>query len=228
MGRFRDVVLRAGLAAVLIAPAMAVGCTRSDAPTNDLTTTVDTTGQTVVVTNAGTPPSWDLTLTTSIGPSTILESERPEEFQRAVSVVVGPGGEIFVADAADEVRVFGPDGAHIRTFGREGEGPGEFVSLYSLAWVGDRLLSLDLGAGRIGEWSHGGRVAGPALRAGTGERVTVLSPLLSRRAGRGLRVLDGRAQGGRHVHHLRRQHERGRDRHGALPRPAAAQRRRRL
>ena len=41
----------------------------------------------------------------------------------------------------DEVRVFGLDGQHLRTFGRDGEGPGEFGDITSLAWVRDRLLA---------------------------------------------------------------------------------------
>ena len=60
----------------------------------------------------------------------------------------------------------------LRRIGREGQGPGEFLSLYSLAWVGDTLLALDFGNGRIGELSPQGewlgtrpapgRVSGPA------------------------------------------------------------------
>ena len=51
------------------------------------------------------------------------------------SVALGPDEEVFVADGRNrEVRVFGLDGAYRRTFGREGEGPGEFR--VSIRWRG--------------------------------------------------------------------------------------------
>ena len=65
-----------------------------------------------------------------------------------------------------EIRVFGFDGAHVRTFGRHGEGPGEFRSLYSLAWVGDRLLTFDPPQGRIGEFSADGEWLGQRRTTG--------------------------------------------------------------
>lgn len=68
---------------------------------------------------------------------------------------------MFVADTRNhEVRVFGLDGAHRRTFGREGEGPGEFRNIYSIAWVGDRLLTFDPPLGRMGEFSAEGEWLG--------------------------------------------------------------------
>ena len=63
----------------------------------------------------------------SIGPKTLTDTGSPEEFGGVYSVALGPDEEVFVADGLNhEVRVFGLDGAHRRTFGREGEGPGEF------------------------------------------------------------------------------------------------------
>ena len=66
-----------------------------------------------------------------------------------------------------EVRIFGIDGVHRRTFGRDGEGPGEFARLYSVAWLGDRLLALDSQQGRISEFSAEGEYLGQ--RRGFGE-----------------------------------------------------------
>ncbi len=49
---------------------------------------------------------------------------------------LGPGDEVYVGDAQNaEVRVIGVDGDHRRTFGRHGEGPGEFSDIHSVAWV---------------------------------------------------------------------------------------------
>ena len=127
----------------------------------DLTNSVDTVGNIVHTNNTGTPPDWRLVPVVSIGPKSVAETGAPEEFGRVNSVAVGPDGTLFVADGINrEVRVFGLDGVHRRTFGRNGEGPGEFRSLYSLAWVGDRLLTLDPNLGRIGEFSAEGEWLG--------------------------------------------------------------------
>lgn len=147
---------------VLVA-GLAAGCAQHDRSTgeSDLTTTVDTVAGVVHVTHAGTAPEWRLVPIVSIGPTTLTDQGGPDEFGRVSAVAFGPDGTVFVADERNsEVRVFGLDGAHRRTFGREGEGPGEFRSLYSLAWVGDRLLTLDPRLGRIGEFSAEGEWLG--------------------------------------------------------------------
>ena len=127
----------------------------------DLTISVDTVGNIIHTNNTGTPPDWRLVPVVSIGPKSVAETGAPEEFGRVNSVAVGPDGMLFVADGINrEVRVFGLDGVHRRTFGRNGEGPGEFRSLYSLAWVSDRLLTLDPNLGRIGEFSAEGEWLG--------------------------------------------------------------------
>lgn len=142
-----------------LACALAAACDRqhTDSGVGNLTTTFDTIGGTVHVTNAGTPAEWRLAPVVSIGPKTLTDEGAPEEFGWVTAVALGPDGNVFVADTRNhEVRVFGLDGAHRRTFGREGEGPGEFRSLYSIAWVGDRLLTFDPPQGRIGEFSADG------------------------------------------------------------------------
>lgn len=127
-------------------------------------------GGVIHVTNTGTPPQWELTRVASIGPKTPAVGEgegAPEEFGRVSSAILGPGNEVFIGDRLyDEVRVFGPDGRHLRTFGRDGEGPGEFGDVTSLAWVGDRMLALDLVLGRITEFSSTGEVLGQRTAPG--------------------------------------------------------------
>lgn len=54
-------------------------------------------------------------------------SEGPALFSQVAGVAVDAEGRIHVLDRqAKELRTFGPEGAHIRTVGREGAGPGEF------------------------------------------------------------------------------------------------------
>ena len=155
---------------LLLAATLAIACAQgdSDTDTGDLTTTFDTVGGIIRVTNSGTPPGWQLTPVVSIGPESVTEEETPDEFGGVSAVALGPGGTVFVADAVNsEIRVFGLDGSHIRTFGRAGQGPGEFGNIYSIAWVGDRLLTLDPRLGRIGEFSAEGEWLGQRRTAGS-------------------------------------------------------------
>lgn len=58
-----------------------------------------------------------------------------DAFGRIMSLAVDGDGRIYVADSqASEIRVFSPDGECVRTFGRSGEGPGEFSLLAGIAW----------------------------------------------------------------------------------------------
>ena len=140
---------------------VAAACASEAPPATDLTITTDTVGGIVRVTNTGTAPEWQLTPVVSIGPKSLSETGAPEEFGRVNSAALGPDEAVFVADGFnDEVRVFGLDGVHRRTFGRNGDGPGEFRSLYSVAWMGDRLLTLDSSLGRIGAFSADGEWLG--------------------------------------------------------------------
>ena len=133
----------------------------ADDPALGLTTTIDTVDGTVRVTNSGTPPEWRLTRVASIGPKSLSDTGSPEEFGRVWDVALGPDGTVFVVDGMNhEVRVFGIDGVHRRTFGQEGEGPGEFAELSSVTWLVDRLLALDPRQGRISEFSAEGEYLG--------------------------------------------------------------------
>lgn len=149
---------------------LAAACAQVDAPTADFMISYE--GITPVANDGPAPPA-RLDLVVSIGPKTLTDMGSPDEFGGVSSVALGPDEEVYVADARNrEVRVFGLDGSHRRTFGREGEGPGEFQGLQSLAWAGDRLLTLDPAQARIGEWSAAGEWLGQrGMRTGvTGNR----------------------------------------------------------
>jgi hypothetical protein len=73
-------------------------------------------------------------------------------------------GNIAVADRhAQEIRVFDGDGKHVEhvhTFGRPGEGPGEFTSLWSIAELtGDTIAAIDPRGGRVSLFSSTGMFA---------------------------------------------------------------------
>jgi len=161
---------RISRAIAVLAIALSTACAQRDptSGTGDLSTIFDTVNGIIHVTNSGTPPRWRLTHVVSIGPKSVQERETPDEFGRVSAVALGPDGTVFVADAANhEIRVFGLDGAHLRTFGRRGEGPGEFATIYSIAWVGDQLLTYDPHLGRIGEFSAEGEWLGQRGTAGS-------------------------------------------------------------
>ena len=149
-------------APLILAATLTVACgLDSPASRGNLTTTIDTIDGIIRVTNTGDAPEWQLTEVVSIGPKSLTETGSPDEFGGVRSVALGPGDALYIADLVNrEVRVFGLDGAHRRTFGREGEGPGEFASLHSITWVGDRLLALDYVTGRITEFSAEGDALG--------------------------------------------------------------------
>jgi len=67
-------------------------------------------------------------------------------------------GYIAVADRhAQEVRVFDDEGDHVLTFGRPGEGPGEFTALWSIAELaGDTIAAVDALGGRVSLFSSVG------------------------------------------------------------------------
>lgn len=89
------------------------------------------------------PLTEDLRLGTAAG-------EGPELFGQVRDIDVDEAGRIYVLDGqAKEIRVFGPDGAHVRTFGGPGEGPGELQGPTGMEWgPGQRLWVEDPGNNR--------------------------------------------------------------------------------
>ena len=64
-----------------------------------------------------------------------------------------PDGRIVIANAgSSELRVFNPDGSHSATWGRRGEGPGEFTTGSPAAvarWPGDSIAAPNRWGGRL-------------------------------------------------------------------------------
>lgn len=104
------------------------------APQPDWTTARETLPSgTVRVTNvpsADVSPTWTLVEELRVG---TVEGAGPDAFGRLKGLVVLDNGNFAVLEAqAQELRVFGPDGAHVATHGRKGEGPGEFANATGL------------------------------------------------------------------------------------------------
>jgi hypothetical protein len=89
-----------------------------------------------------------------------LDGPKEEQFGSVTSLAPLADGGIAVLDAqAKEIRIFGPDGAYVRTVGRAGEGPGELSTPRGLAALGgDTLAVYDWRGGRITFFAPDGRV----------------------------------------------------------------------
>jgi hypothetical protein len=124
-------------------------------------------------------PLWDAAIRWSVDPDPALqigaaEGDAAYQFSDPWGAIELPDGRIVVTDGqVKEVRIFGPDGRHIRTFGGEGEGPGEFRMGPDLVLAGpDTLLAWDPRAWRMSWFDDQGTLLrtqslGPALRERT-------------------------------------------------------------
>lgn len=75
------------------------------------------------------------------------------QFYWPQDVAVDDRGRMYVADTRNaRVQVFDANGEYVRTLGREGQGPGEFVGPVGLAVAGELLVVNDLGAQRLSVW----------------------------------------------------------------------------
>jgi hypothetical protein len=177
MNRARVATIMSGkMALVIAASCISWTCGGGDrvAGSAELVVRVDTVNEVVRVSNHGPGPAWNLVEVTRIGAVGGMGPERPDEFGKVTGVVAGKDGTIYVADGlAHEIRAFSPEGEVIRRMGREGAGPGEFRSILSLGMLGDTIVVLDPGNGRLGLLSPAGawsgqrlynRVSGPDVR----------------------------------------------------------------
>jgi hypothetical protein len=65
-------------------------------------------------------------------------------FSPGLVVRAAPDGTLYVADpGTKQVRVFDQRGRHLRSFGGQGAGPGEFLSIGEAGWRGDTLWVTD-------------------------------------------------------------------------------------
>lgn len=132
-----------------------------DPPSSDRTGTVDTLPDGAVRVASPATGLWTDTTLWRLEEDLRLgsvESSGPEQFGEVTDLAVDAFGRIWVAEGqAQEIRVFGPDGSWVRTVGREGQGPGEFVGPDAVRWGPDgRLWVVDQGNARVSVFDTAG------------------------------------------------------------------------
>lgn len=87
--------------------------------------------------SAQTPPAWHFTEELRIG----SEADDATGFSDIRGLLVDAKGNIWVLEAStQEIRVFDPQGKHLRNIGRKGQGPGEFIYADGMAMAPDGLI----------------------------------------------------------------------------------------
>jgi len=134
-------------AALVLAALALAACAGTDAGAHARwTTTVDTLpdGRVRVVNTppaAGIRPTWVIEPEVTIGS---VDDAGPAAFGQVKGIVVTNDGRIAVLDAqAQEIRIFTPDGTHLRTFGRKGGGPGEMQGANGMVLGRDGLIRVN-------------------------------------------------------------------------------------
>jgi hypothetical protein len=90
----------------------------------------------------------------------VVDGDAARQFYRISHIVVAPDGTLYVVNGQTQsIRVFTPDGAFVREFGRKGKGPGEYDSIVNAWLAGDVLVVSDWQpAGRHGLYSPDGEL----------------------------------------------------------------------
>ena len=102
-------------------------------------------------------------------------------------IEVGPDGTMYVQQPMQQtIKVYDSAGTYIRHIGRMGGGPGEFMSMFFMGWVGDTLWVYDGASSRISRFDRAGefinslRYPGPGQALLLADGSLLLSPQVKR------------------------------------------------
>jgi hypothetical protein len=133
------------LAVTLLVTLLVPACS-TDAANQPQATMRDSAGVVIVENRnfwSGEGGGWSIAAEPSLSIGTV-QGEDAYQFFGVAGAHRFPDGRIAVVNAGSrEVRVFDPDGVHLRSFGRRGEGPEEFEAPVLVGEVGDTLLVVD-------------------------------------------------------------------------------------
>ena len=132
------ITIRNTTSAIAVGALLATMTLRADAQErDDRRVRVDTLeGGRIVVSNPDSPQTGPQGVPTLVEVLRIGSvDDTCDSFGKVISLAVDGDGRIYVADwQANDIRVFSPQGECVRTFGRSGEGPGEFGMLAGIVW----------------------------------------------------------------------------------------------
>lgn len=88
-----------------------------------------------------------------------IGGEKYDMIFRPQSFIVDQNENIYISDFQDQsIKVFDPGGKHIKTIGRKGEGPGEFLYIGNLTFLPDgRLMVMDINVNRLSLFDSDGK-----------------------------------------------------------------------
>jgi len=129
-----------GLVGAALAASLMVACEAPPATGTPAVVRLDSAGIEVVH-NTGVENRWlELTEVLRIG---VLEGEEAYMFAGISDLDRHPDGRLLVADGS-QLKIFDPEGRFLRQMGGRGEGPGEFMALFSAWWGGEYVLGHDV------------------------------------------------------------------------------------
>lgn len=121
-------------------------CRPNDRAQPSFHVSIDSSGSYPIIESIGDAPVRNAALLHEIG-----ATGSAFEFGTIRSVLLDRRGQVYVVDPSNRtIPVFDSTGTFLRQVGRDGSGPGEYRTPYSIAWLGDQLALLDPGNGRIG------------------------------------------------------------------------------
>ena len=149
-------------------------------PAEDTAPTVvetDSAGIRIVSNQSLHVPRWELDRTPLLQLGTVAE-DGPEQFFRVSAARRLSTGDLAVLDGSREVRVFASDGSFLRSFGGEGDGPGEYRGpgrMYLLP--ADSIAIWDTRTRRLTVLDYDGTVGRTVSPQGIGRRPQILTVL---------------------------------------------------
>lgn len=144
---------------LLVLVAVLTACGGGQAPA---TFSIDTLPSGSLVVRSSAPrwqrgDEWKLTQDLAIGGA----DSGPADLLDVRGIAADAEGRIYVLDAAaNAVQVFDASGAPVRTIGRKGGGPGEFLGPIGIALVGSHLLVVDQSSVRLSLFDASGTLIG--------------------------------------------------------------------
>lgn len=172
-----DSVVRAPKWQIVLLLILNAACDSSgDGTASGLGVVVEDSAGVTIVTNAQPAPGsrlpWQFGAQPSLSIGSVESGGADELFRVQDATLLGDGRIVIANAGSGELRVFNADGSHSGTWGRQGEGPGEFTRgpSFVASWPGDSIAAPDFGKRRLLifglDGNHGRDLALDATRFG--------------------------------------------------------------